>query len=83
MPHLTENSLLMGRLDWDADDGFRCAPARVESPFPNGFRMAQYPDGSLRLQGAYTWSQGSIGGITWRDMPIVQVDDSGQVVYGN
>ena len=83
MPHLTENILLMGRLDWDADDGFRCAPARIESMVPNGFRCAQYPDGSVRVQGAYAWSQGQIGGITWKDLPLVQVGEDGQVTHGD
>lgn len=83
MPHLTENTLLMGRLDWDMDDGFKMAPARIESAFPNGFRMAQYPDGSLRMQGAYIWSQGKMGGITWKDLPLVQVGEDGQVTHGD
>ncbi len=78
-----DKTFTLGRVDWDADTGFRIAPARVESTFPNGFRMAQYPDGSVRLQGAYSWSQGRMGGVTWKDVPTVMVNEDGQVVYDN
>ena len=83
MAHLTENPLLMGRLDWDVDDGFKCSPARIEAAFPNGFRMAQYPNGGVRIQGAYAWSQGDLGGIIWKDLPLVQVDGDGQEIHGD
>lgn len=43
-------------------------------------RMAQYPDGSQRLQGAVRWSEGIMGGVEWRDLPIVKVDDNGREV---
>ena len=56
----------------------RIAPARIESPVPNGLRMAQYPDGSLRLQEAYAWSQGDVGGVVWKDLPLVDVDEEGK-----
>ena len=72
------SNTLMGQVDWDKDDGFRIAPARIESPVPNGLRMAQYPDGSLRLQGAYAWSQGDVGGVIWKDLPLVDVDEEGK-----
>ena len=75
MTRLTEHPLLMGRLDWDLNDGVHCTPARMESPFPNGFRMARYPDGRLVLQGAYAWSQGSEGGVIWKELPTVDVDE--------
>lgn len=52
-------------------------PARIEAPFPNGFRMAQYPDGSMELQGAYIWSEGWVGGVIWKPLPIIQVDEHG------
>lgn len=70
----------MGEMLWDADTGFRITPARIESSFPNGFRMARYPDGHVALQGAYSWSQGNEGGIFWKDIPTVEVDESGQEV---
>ena len=78
MSPLVENTLLMGTLDWDATDGFQITPARIESAFPNGFRVAQYPDGSQKIQGAYAWSQGQLGGVEWRDLPLVRVDDCGR-----
>lgn len=71
---------MMGRIHWDEQLGFDFAPARVEAVFPNAFRVAQYPDGSRRVQGAYSWSQGSEGGVIWRDLPLVQVDEDGQEI---
>lgn len=68
----------MGVLLWDAADGMQIAPARIESPYPNGFRMAQYPDGFLELQAAYSWTCGSEGGVTWKPLPVVNVDEDGQ-----
>ena len=59
------------------DGGFRIMPARVESNFPNAFREAVYPDGEIRIQGAYAWTEGSAGGIIWKDLPQVCVDDNG------
>ena len=70
----------MGEMLWDADTGFRITPARMESPFPNGFRMARYPDGRVALQGAYSWSEGNLGGIIWKDVPTVVVDAHGHEV---
>ena len=52
---------------------------RTEQPLA-AFRMAQYPDGSQRLQGAVRWTEGFMGGIEWRDLPLVKVDDSGKEV---
>ena len=68
----------MGELLWDADCGFRMTPARMESPFPNAFRMARYPDGRMTLQGAYSWSEGREGGIFWKEVPTVEVDEHGK-----
>lgn len=48
--------------------------ARVESNSPVGFRFARYPDGRKTLQGAYQWTEGFKGGITWKDLPMVDVD---------
>lgn len=67
-----------GHVCWGPDDGFRITPARIESPFPNAFRFALYPDGSRRLQGAHAWTQGSEGGVVWKDIPCVAVDEDGQ-----
>jgi len=66
----------MGSVTWR--DGLQVAPARCESQTANMFRVAQYPDGSKRIQGAYAWSQGSMGGVEWRDLPLVYVDMDGK-----
>jgi hypothetical protein len=47
---------------------------------PHNFRLAQYPDGNKRLQGAYQWSQGQQWGIEWRDIPTVYVGNDGQEI---
>lgn len=60
--------------------GFKVSPARVESPYPNMFREAIYPDGTTSIQGAYAWSQGDDGGVIWRDLPQVYVDTHGQEI---
>lgn len=63
------------------DNGrFVVAPARIESAYPNAFRAAKYPDGKVRIQGAYAWSQGSDGGVFWKDLPLVNVDESGKEI---
>jgi len=62
------------------DDGLVVAPARVEASFPNMLRAARYPDGQIRIQGAYAWTQGTEGGIVWRDLPLVEVDEDGEEV---
>lgn len=56
---------------------FDVAPARIESEYPNAFRMARYPDGCVRVQGMYAWCQGSEGGVFWKDIPCVEVDEKG------
>lgn len=62
------------------DGGFKVAPARIESQYPNAFRQAMYPNGKVVVQGAYAWSEGSIGGIIWKDLPLVCVDDEGKEI---
>lgn len=62
------------------DGGFRVAPARIESQYPNAFRQAMYPNGKVVMQGAYAWSEGSMGGIIWKDLPLVCVDENGNEV---
>lgn len=52
--------------------------ARAENQSPSALRIAVYPDGIPRIQGAYAWSQGDQGGVTWRDLPQVRVDAQGQ-----
>jgi hypothetical protein len=54
-----------------SDGGFKIMPARVESQYPNMFRAARYPNGAIRIQGAYAWSEGNLGGVLWKDLPLV------------
>lgn len=61
-------------------DGFVIAPARIESQYPNMFRQAVYPNGELTIQGAYAWSQGNDGGVIWKDLPLVYVNEDGQEI---
>lgn len=75
--HLTESPLLMGTLEWESDSGLRIAPARIEAHFPNAFRIARFPGGREELQGGYAWSQGKEGGIFWKALPVVFVDEAG------
>lgn len=39
-----------------------------------------YPNGKVVVQGAYAWSEGSMGGIIWKDLPLVCVDDDGKEI---
>lgn len=55
-------------------------PIRVQHNAPTMFRVAEYPDGRKILQGGYVWSQGSVGGIHWEDLPLVRVDETGQEI---
>lgn len=55
-------------------------PIRTESNMPSTFRYARYPNGELRVQGGYVWSEGWQGGIAWRDLPIVDVDHEGNEI---
>ena len=68
----------MGEMLWDAGSGFSIIPARVEAPFPNALRTARYPDGTLRIQGLYAWTEGNQGGVIWEDLPVIEVDWHGQ-----
>lgn len=54
-------------------------PSRVVSNMATGFRMAQYPDGTQKIQGAYQWTEGFQVGYEWKDLPIVEVNIHGQV----
>jgi hypothetical protein len=52
--------------------------ARVESGTPIGYRLARYrtAEGAvhLKLQGAYQWTEGANGGLEWRDIETVDLD---------
>ena len=59
-------------------------PGKVEDLNPHNFRVAQYPDGSKRIQGAYQWSRGQQWGVEWRDLPLVYVNNLGEELkYAN
>ena len=57
---------------------FDMLSTRVVSKMATGIRLAQYPDGNQKIQGAYQWTQGFDGGLVWKDMPITMVDSKGQ-----
>jgi len=52
--------------------------ARIEAKYPTTVRLVVYPDGREVMQGAYHWTQGFDGGITWRDMLPITVDSNGR-----
>ena len=41
------------------------------------FRLAQYPDGSIKLQGRFPYSDGVNYGSEWRTLDTVRVDNDG------
>ena len=49
---------------------------------PSDFRFARKPDGRLILQGAYHWHSETelSGGIEWKDLPVVDVDENGKEI---
>jgi hypothetical protein len=48
----------------------------TRSSTPSDFRIAVYPDGSKKLQGAYAWWEGfSKSGVDWKDIPEVYIND--------
>lgn len=53
------------------------AALRSEESVPRFYRQVQYPDGRIVLQDAYHWFEGWQGGFTWKEMPIIQVDEQG------
>lgn len=53
---------------------------KVVSTMATGVRLAQYPDGSQKIQGAYSWVKGFTTGFVWMDLPVVMVGMSGQII---
>lgn len=53
---------------------------RMHADVPMGHRVALYPDGVARIQGAYVWQEGGLYGVTWMDLPVVRVDAQGREV---
>lgn len=52
--------------------GGKVTGARAESTTPAAYRLMEKADGRLVLQGAYQWSEGSVGGHEWRDVETVK-----------
>lgn len=48
--------------------------ARVQEGKPSQYRLARKKDGSLILQGGYFWYEGTETGISWEEIPIVDLD---------
>lgn len=51
---------------------------KVVSAMATGIRLAQYPDGTQKIQGAYAWVQGFKTGFIWKDLTMTMVDENGQ-----
>ena len=45
--------------------------ARVRSNQPVAYRLMQKIDGTMVLQGAFYWTEGSNGGHDWEDIPTI------------
>jgi hypothetical protein len=50
-------------------------PSRMESIHPISYRLGRRA-GEMVLQGAFQWAEGGKGGVEWRDMPTVDLDES-------
>jgi len=55
--------------------GVTFGATRMSNTTPASYRLAQYPDGSLVLQGAFKWMQGSQCGYDWRDIPTHIIEE--------
>ena len=47
------------------------AAAKVRSNQPVAYRLLQKLDGTIVLQGAFYWTEGSNGGHDWEDIPTI------------
>lgn len=45
--------------------------AKVKSTQASGYRLLQKTDGTIVLQGAFGWTEGSNGGYDWEDIPTI------------
>jgi len=48
------------------------AAAKMRSNQPVAYRLVQKVDGTLVLQGAFYWTEGSNGGHDWEDIPTIK-----------
>ena len=51
--------------------GVTIAAAKVRSNQPVAYRLMQKIDGTIVLQGAFYWTEGSNGGHDWEDIPTI------------
>lgn len=56
---------------------FKTVASRMESYTPTSYRLARKPNGDVVLQGAYGWTAGQLHGHTWRDIPTVELTETG------
>jgi hypothetical protein len=56
----------------------KIAAARTISNQPIGFRWFVKLSGGKVLQGAYPWTQGSMGGVEWRELDTVYESEIGR-----
>lgn len=68
---MIEDKIISSISDLMVDDG----PLRMESTVPSNFRLAQHKNGTLVLQGAFVWQQGQNGGVEWRNLETIQLDE--------
>lgn len=71
---------MVGTYQIFVDPAMGNGPECSMSTRPHDIRVAQYPDGSKRVQGAYQWVEGHRTGTVWRDIPVVNVDTQGREV---
>lgn len=45
--------------------------SKVRSNQPVAYRLVQKTDGTMVLQGAFYWTEGSNGGHDWEDIPTI------------
>jgi len=55
----------------------RIVASRMESLEPSIYRLARKSNGDVVLQGAYRWTEGQMCGHTWRDIPTVELTETG------
>lgn len=52
--------------------GHDIGAARIEDRTPKNFRLCKKKDGTLVLQGCFTWTEGTTHGHEWRDLDTVE-----------
>ena len=57
-----------------------CEIEKEYHKYPLSMRAARYPNGAVHIQGEYTWSKGLSAGSTWKDLPLINVDEDGKEI---